>query len=138
MFPIFICDKVTKRSQKETAKTDFNRKKQLFKENVISTKDFEDAERDYNYTIKQKNIAIRLQILDSISAENQSRQINNSIQRMHSNLKMLRENLDNMTIKAPVDGKLSSFSAEIGETKSAGVRLGQIDVMQGFTSYLNH
>jgi len=123
--------------EKETAKTDFNRKKQLYRENVISAKDFEDAERDYNYTIKQKDIAIRLQILDSISAENQSRQINNSIKRMHSNLRMLRENLDNMTIKAPVDGKLSSFSAEIGETKSAGIRLGQIDVMQGFKMRAN-
>ncbi len=123
--------------EKETAKTDFNRKKQLFKEKVISTKEFEDAERDYNYTINQKDIAIRLQRLDSISAENQTKQINNSIRRMASNLEMLNENLDNMTIKAPVNGKLSSFSAEIGETKSAGVRLGQIDVMQGFKMRAN-
>jgi len=123
--------------EKETAKTDFDRKKQLYKENVISTKEFEDAERDYKYTINQKNIAIRLQRLDSISAENQTKQINNSIKRMDSNLEMLRLNLENMIVKAPVSGKLSSYSAEIGETKSAGVRLGQIDVMQGFKMRAN-
>jgi len=123
--------------EKEKAKTDFDRKKQLYKENVISSKEFEDTERDFNYTIKQKNIAIKLQMLDSISAENQTRQIDISIKRMYSNLEMLRRNLENMTIKAPVSGKLSSFSAEIGETKSAGIHLGQIDVMQGFKMRAN-
>ena len=73
---------------KEKAKTDFDRKKQLHTENVISAKEYEDAERDFNYSIKQTNIAIRLQRLDSISAENQTRQINVSIKRMNSNLEM--------------------------------------------------
>lgn len=121
----------------EKAKTDFERKKQLYKENVISEKEFEDAQREFNYTIKQKNIALRLQRLDSISAENQTRQINNSVKRMESNLKMLNQNLDNMTIKSPADGKLSSFSAEIGETKNAGVRLGQIDLPEGYKMRAN-
>jgi HlyD family secretion protein len=39
--------------------------------------------------------------------------------------------MDNMTIKSPIDGKLSSFQVEIGQTKSAGEHLGQIDMMDG-------
>ena len=123
--------------EKEKAGTDFERKKQLFEEKVISLKEFEDAERDYNFTIKQKDIALRLQRLDSISAENQTRQIDVSVKRMYSNLEMLRQNLENMTIKAPVRGTLSSFNAEIGETKTAGARLGQIDLMEGFKMTAN-
>jgi HlyD family secretion protein len=118
--------------EKEKAMKDFERKKQLYQEKVISDKEFEDAKRDFDYTIRQKNIALRLQRLDSISATNQTRQINSSIRRMESNLKLLNENLQNMTIRAPAEGRLSSFSAEIGETKNAGVRLGQIDVPEGF------
>lgn len=123
--------------EKEKAYKDFERKKQLYLEEVISEKEFEDAKRDFEYTIKQKDIAIRLQKLDSISAENQTRQIENSVKRMYGNLEMLRQNLENMTIKAPVEGVLSSFNAEIGETKSAGARLGQIDVMEGYKMTAN-
>jgi HlyD family secretion protein len=40
--------------------------------------------------------------------------------------------LDNLIIRAPISGQLSSFSAERGETKNAGENLGQIDVLDGF------
>ncbi|MFP4470606.1 MAG: efflux RND transporter periplasmic adaptor subunit, partial [Bacteroidales bacterium] len=78
--------------------------------------------------MKQLNISLELQRLDSISMVDQTRQINQSIQRMHNNLEMLNANLENLVIKSPASGKLSSFSVEIGETKSAGEHLGQIDI----------
>jgi HlyD family secretion protein len=109
---------------------DFNRKQQLYDEKVISDVEFEDAERDYKLTMKQLEISLKLQQLDSISMINQTHQINNSIQRMQNNLQLLNKNLENLFIKAPASGKLSSFSIEIGETKSAGEHLGQIDKMK--------
>jgi HlyD family secretion protein len=42
---------------------------------------------------------------------------------------MSRSNLENLTIKAPITGQLSSLNAEIGQSKAAGERLGQIDVL---------
>ena len=109
---------------------DFIRKKQLYDDNLISDQEYEDARRDHELTMKQLEISLELQRLDSISMVNQTRQINNSLQRMQNNLALLNKNLQNLYIKAPSDGKLSSFSVEIGETKSAGEHLGQIDRMQ--------
>ena len=37
-----------------------------------------------------------------------------------------------MSLKAPVSGQLTSRNAEIGESKTKGERLGQIDVLDGF------
>jgi HlyD family secretion protein len=118
--------------QIDQTKRDFERKEQLYKEEVISDKEFEDAKRDYEFTVKQLNISIELKKLDSISAANRSIQIGITMERMEKNLEMLRENLENLYIKAPTDGQLSSFSVEIGETKSAGEHLGQIDMRDGF------
>jgi len=109
---------------------DFKRKKQLFTEKLISDQEYENAERDYMLTLKQLEISLQLQRLDSISMVNQTHQINNSIGRMQNNLTLLNKNLQNLFIKAPDVGKLSSFSIEIGETKSAGEHLGQIDKMK--------
>lgn len=118
--------------QIDQARIDFERKKKLFEEEVISKKEFEDAERENKYTIKQLAISIELKKLDSISAAARSRQIEATMDRMQENLDMLRANLENLYIKAPTDGQLSSFSVEIGETKNAGEHLGQIDMRDGF------
>lgn len=118
--------------QIDQARIDFERKKKLFEEEVISQKEFEDAERENRYTIKQLAISIELKKLDSISAAARSRQIEATMDRMQENLDMLRANLENLYIKAPTDGQLSSFSVEIGETKNAGEHLGQIDMRDGF------
>ncbi len=111
---------------------DFERKKKLYNENVISIKEFEDAKREYDFTVKQLHISLQLKKLDSVSAVNRTRQLNTTMDRMGNNLKLLRTNLENLYIKSPTDGQLSSFSAEIGETKSAGEHLGQIDMKDGF------
>lgn len=113
-------------------KTDFRRKEQFYNDKLISLKEYEDARRDFEFSLKQLEITLKLRRLDSISGVTQSNQINSSMQRMDNNLTLLKRNMDNMTIKSPADGKLSSFIVEIGETKSAGEHLGQIDMMDGF------
>ena len=118
--------------QIDLTERDFKRKVQLYEGEVISDKEFEDAERDYKYTLKQLNISIELQRLDSISRESQRRDIETSLNRMQENMKLLRKNMENAYVKAPAEGKLSSFNLEIGQTKSAGEHLGQIDVQGGF------
>ncbi|MCO5266858.1 MAG: HlyD family efflux transporter periplasmic adaptor subunit, partial [Lentimicrobium sp.] len=116
----------------DKVKTDFRRKEQFYKDKLISLKEYEDAQRDYNYSLKQLEITLRLRKLDSIAGVAQGAQISSSMERMNNNLSLLKRNMDNMTIKSPTDGKLSSFIVEIGETKSAGEHLGQIDMMDGF------
>jgi len=118
--------------QLQQAEIDYNRKKQLFESQVIAKKDWEDAERDYFGLKRQLELSKELQKLDSIFAYSQIKQINQSILRMGANLELLRRTIENLNIKAPANGKLSSFSAEIGEIKQAGEHLGQIDMMDGY------
>ncbi|MCO5258326.1 MAG: HlyD family efflux transporter periplasmic adaptor subunit [Lentimicrobium sp.] len=112
-------------------KTDFSRKEQFYRDKLISEKEYEDARRDYQYSLKQMEIALNLRRLDSISGVSQGKQISLSMERMNNNLALLKRNMDNMTIKSPVDGKLSAFLVEIGQTKTSGEHLGQIDMMDG-------
>ena len=111
---------------------DFERKVQLHNDSVIADKEFEDADREFKYTVKQLEISLELQRLDSLSRETQKRDIETSLNRMQENLKLLRKNIDNAYVRAPADGKLSSFNLEIGQTKSTGEHLGLIDVIGGY------
>ncbi len=118
--------------QIDQAEKDFERKKILYRDSIITVKEFEDVSRDYEFTVRQMNISIQLQRLDSVSAEEQKKQINASITRMRNNLKLLRRNMEKLLVRAPAKGQLSSFNSEIGQTKGAGERLGQIDMQGGF------
>lgn len=116
----------------QQAKNDYTRKKQLIDNHVITKKEWEDAEREFFGLTRQLELSRELQKLDSVFAYSQIKQINSSILRMGQNLELLKKTIENLNIKAPADGKLSSFSAEIGEIKQVGEHLGQIDMMDGF------
>jgi len=125
------------RYQIDIATKNFNRMKELFQDSTISVKEFEDASRDYHYSIRQFELSIELQKLDSISNVTRARSIDNSLIRMEENLALLRKNMENAYVRSPGDGMLSGFDLEIGETKGAGVTLGQIDLQTGFELQAN-
>ncbi len=118
--------------QLETAAIDFERKKELYREGVISKEEYENAERDYRFSLRRHDIANRTMKHDSLYTATQLASIKTSIERMQQNISMLNRNLDNLTIRAPIAGQLSSFTVERGETKASGENLGQIDVLDGF------
>jgi HlyD family secretion protein len=118
--------------QREIAGADYHRKKSLFRNNHISAEEFEIADREYRIAERRYDIAYRAMQHDSIYTATQMAQIKESIDRMQENLKLLHENLKNLIITSPISGQLTSFHAEIGETRHAGENLGQVDVLDGF------
>lgn len=118
--------------QLETARSDYQRKKRLYEDGLISSEEYEKTERDFRFALRRHDIAIRTMRHDSIYTVTQLSSIRESIQRMQENIEMLNRNLDNLIIRSPIHGQLSSFSVERGETKMAGENLGQIDVLDGF------
>ncbi len=117
--------------------TDFERAQKLYNDGVYTLKEYQDAKRDHDFSKKQLMISLELQRLDSISTEEQKRQIAASVDRMRANLKLLQSNMEKLEVRAPADGVLTSFNVEIGETLSAGERLGQIDIMDGYKMRAN-
>lgn len=118
--------------QKEIATADHKRKSELYKSQHISDEEFEISEREFQIAQRRYDIAYRAMQHDSIYTQTQMVQIKESIDRMQENLQMLNENLKNLTITSPIDGQLSSFHAEIGETRNSGENIGQIDVLDAF------
>jgi len=64
--------------------------------------------------------------------EEQLTQQEASLKRMEANLSLVKQKLENLTIKAPLTGQLTSLNADIGASIGRGKRLGQIDVLDGF------
>jgi len=104
----------------------------LFSKKVITLQEFNVSSQDYEYYQGRRKI-----LQQAVRQENQSRtmqlkQIDFSIGRMNESLETIRQNIENMTIKAPVSGKLSSYDPVIGKSYGTNEMLGKIDVMQGY------
>jgi HlyD family secretion protein len=104
----------------------------LYSKKVITQQEFNVSSQDYEYFQGRKKI-----LKEAVKQENQSRimqlqQIDFSITRMNESLETIRQNIENMTIKAPVAGRLSSYDPVIGKSYGANEMLGKIDVLQGY------
>ena len=110
----------------------YERDAELVKKELISQQEYEQARDEYQYLLKRKELAIETQKQDSIFRQVQIKQLEASMKRMQTNLDLVREKLENLVIRAPISGQLTSLNAEIGESKSPGERLGRIDVLEGF------
>ena len=83
---------------------------------------------DLTYFIARKKLIIERQKQENSIRKVQVAQLEDSAKMLEKNLQFARKNLENLLIKAPVSGYLSELNLEMGESKSRGARLGQIDI----------
>jgi len=119
-------------NQLQQQKRIYERYKELIKDNLISRHQFELAQDQFEYLKKKKELTIESQKNDLEFRQRQIEAIEASLKRMQENLAIVKQKQENLTIKAPVSGHLTALNAEIGQSKSPGERLGQIDVLEGF------
>jgi HlyD family secretion protein len=98
----------------------------------ISKNEYEDAEDELQYNKNRREVTRESQAQDEIIRLAQIEQLNSSVEHLEKNLTLARANLENLLIRAPRSGQLTSLNAEIGESKARGERLGQIDDVDRF------
>ncbi len=93
----------------------------------------EESEEELAWLKNKLDLLERSSVKDSIYRATQIDQLEGSIVRMRQNLDLLRTKLDNLTIKAPIDGQITGLSCEIGQTMAKGQPIAQIN---DTTSYM--
>lgn len=114
------------------AKRIYDLNSKLIKKGVIAKQDYEKSLNDYNYQVQRMELTKRILKEDSIANKTEIEQAENSFNRTQSALQLMRKKVEDLVVRAPVDGQLTSLDAEIGQSISKGSRLGQIDVLSGF------
>ena len=106
--------------------------KHLYDEKVIGSQEYLQAVNNYNYLLEKKKLTDQILKQDSISNQQQVRQARQSFEGSQNALNVMRQKVGDLIVRAPIDGQLTSLDAEIGQSKSKGERLGQIDVLDGY------
>ncbi len=114
------------------AEREYTRQDEMFKADLASRKEFDEAKDNLEYLTRSRDVTVETLRQDSLYQTIQVQQLEESIDRLRLNLELIKQNEDNLTLRAPISGLLSSLIAEVGESKPRGDRLGQIDVEDEF------
>ena len=98
----------------------------------ISKTEYEDSRDELEYWSSKRVVTRESQAQDEKIRLAQIEQLEESVSQLEKNLTLARANLENLLIRAPRSGQLTSLDAEIGESKARGERLGQIDDVDRF------
>ena len=114
------------------AEREYERQDALLAADLASRKEYDEAKDNLEYLTRKRDVTVETLRQDSLFQTIQIRQLEDSIDQLRLNLDMVKQNEENLTLRAPITGLLSSLIAEVGESKPGGDRLGQIDVEDQF------
>lgn len=118
--------------QIDQAKDAHDRNTTLYKDKVIPDAEYLKTKRDYERLVKQRDIEIESQKYQEENAKMQISQLEGTLASTQKNVNLWKQTLENLSVKAPVSGLLSSMNVEIGSNINQGQNIGQIDDLNGF------
>ena len=113
-------------------KRKYDQNKKLYEEDLIAKEDYLTDKEDYETSVENNKMLIERQKQDSIYREIQVENMQESLNNMRRNLKLVRERNDNLNVKAPISGQLGTLSVEIGQSVSSGMEIGKINVLDNY------
>jgi HlyD family secretion protein len=108
------------------------RQEKLAQDGLISREQYEATLDNLDYLTKLRDNIRSRQALENKIREDRMKQIAVQINQLENNLQLAKSSFENLLVRAPISGQLTSFIAEIGENKTRGQRLGQIDIVDRY------
>lgn len=110
----------------------FEQNERFYRKDIISKNEYLEAKELYEFTVKNRQILSERQKTDSLFRDVQVKQMESNLDRMKTNLELVKERLENLQVKAPIDGQIGLLDAEIGQSIPQGQRMGQVNDLSGF------
>ena len=104
----------------------------LFEEQLISREEFDQSKEMYDATSRRLTLLKEIQYQDSIFRKVQIESMEASVVSLNRNLQIIKSRLDNLNIRASVDGELATLNPETGEVVTYGTRLGTINILDSY------
>ena len=110
----------------------YEAQKALYDDGLIAREDYLKAEEDFELSTSRLKLVENRAKQDSLHRSVEINQMRESLDNMRLNMQMIRKRKDNLTIKAPIDGELGLLDVVLGQSVSAGSRIGQINNLDSY------
>ncbi len=108
------------------------RQQDLVARNLASQSTLDELEDELTYSRNRREVTLESQATDTRMQAQQLKQLREAGDQLQAGLGFARKNIEDLSVRAPLPGKLSGFNIEIGQSIVRGGRLGQIDDPDGY------
>lgn len=110
----------------------YEQKQALYDEKLVAREEYIQAKEDYDIAVKQAILVLERQKQDSIFRLQQVENMELNLASMQRNMALVRQRVDNLSVRSPIDGELGMLDIVLGQSVASGQKMGQINDL---TSY---
>jgi HlyD family secretion protein len=111
---------------------DLARDKILLDGNAIAPAIYKQEQEEYSYELKLRDATVASRDTEQKVRSSQLVQLQQTLARLNDSIATAQASLDALAVRAPTDGQLTALNAEVGQSKSPGAVLGQVDSLDRF------
>lgn len=104
----------------------------LYAERLVAREEWLQAREDYELSISKRDLVVQRQAQDSLYRSTQLTQLHESLDNMRRNMTLIRQRIDNLNVKSPIDGELGLLDVVLGQSISMGQKVGQINDLSDY------
>jgi HlyD family secretion protein len=114
------------------AKRLYDNNKVLREQDHISREEYDQSKESYDSSSELLELVLENYKNDSLYRSIQISSLEASVRSMETSMEIIRRRMDNLNIKATVDGELATLNPEIGEVVTYGTRVGTINILDSY------
>ena len=108
-------------------KRTFEQNQSLYNDKLLAREDYLRSKEDYELAVGRRNLVLERQRQDSLYRSSQVTQMEESLLSMQRNMELIRQRVDNLKVKAPIDGEVGMLDAVLGQSLQQGANIGQVN-----------
>lgn len=105
---------------------------ELYKNSLIAREEWLQAKEDYELAEKKRTLNFERQKQDSLYRRVQVDQMEESLDNMRRNMLLIRQRIDNLHVKSPIDGEVGLLDIVLGQSVAQGQKVGQINDLSDY------
>ncbi|MBP3356547.1 MAG: efflux RND transporter periplasmic adaptor subunit [Rikenellaceae bacterium] len=110
----------------------FQQNEELYRSKLIAREEWLESKEDYELAERKRTLVMERQVQDSIYRSVQVEQLEESLDNMRRNMLLIRQRIDNLHIKSPIDGELGQLDVVLGQSIATGTKIGQINDLSNY------
>ena len=116
----------------ERKKRKYEQYKRLDEDGLVAHEEYLQAKEDYELAIKSLELVIARQKQDSIYRSIQIGNLEESLESMRRSIQLVRQRVENLNVKSPIDGQLGSLDVILGQSIPEGTKIGQVNDLSDY------
>ena len=108
-------------------KRTFEQNENLYNDKLLAREEYLRSKEDYELAVGRRNLVLERQRQDSLYRTSQVEQMEESLRSMQRNMELIRQRVDNLKVKAPIDGEVGMLDAVLGQSLQQGANIGQVN-----------